>query len=178
MLAAYFIRLFIGKITRSLFKKPNSIRKSFFRTRIPTAEEIVAPKREMRHPNNTKRGKMASAPPGVIKQPFEVLLVLDIEGTCDLGTNYDYPNEIIVRANNIPKKKGVLNIKTSQELPVCMLRWKDRTDDGRANVLELVDEFRIFVRPIWRPTLSSFCTQLTGITQVSSINFRVVSRQC
>ena len=33
-----------------------------------------------------------------IKQPFEVFLVLDIEGTCDLGTDFDYPNEIIVRA--------------------------------------------------------------------------------
>ena len=32
------------------------------------------------------------------KQPFEVFLVLDIEGTCDLGTDFNYPNEIIVRA--------------------------------------------------------------------------------
>lgn len=32
-----------------------------------------------------------------IKQPFEVFLVLDIEGTCDLGTDFNYPNEIIVR---------------------------------------------------------------------------------
>jgi 3'-5' exoribonuclease 1 len=77
-----------------------------------------------------------------IKQPFEVFLVLDIEGTCDLGTDFNYPNEII-------------------ELPVCMLRWKDRTDDSRASALELVEEFRTFVRPTWKPTLSSFCTQLT-----------------
>ena len=47
-----------------------------------------------------------------------------------------------------------------------MLRWKDRTDDGRASVLELVEEFRTFVRPTWKPTLSSFCTQLTSIAQV------------
>jgi len=46
-----------------------------------------------------------------------------------------------------------------------MLRWKDRTDDGRASALEIVEEFRTFVRPTWKPTLSSFCTQLTGITQ-------------
>jgi len=46
-----------------------------------------------------------------------------------------------------------------------MLRWKDRTDDGRASSLELVEEFRTFVRPTWKPTLSSFCTQLTGISQ-------------
>lgn len=46
-----------------------------------------------------------------------------------------------------------------------MLRWKDRTDDSRASALELVEEFRTFVRPTWKPTLSSFCTKLTGITQ-------------
>ena len=40
---------------------------------------------------------------GRIKQPFEVFLVLDIEGTCDLGTDFNYPNEIIVRAR-IPDK--------------------------------------------------------------------------
>ncbi|KAF8803549.1 hypothetical protein BYT27DRAFT_7109456 [Phlegmacium glaucopus] len=81
-----------------------------------------------------------------IKQPYDVFLVLDIEGTCDRGTTFNYPNEII-------------------ELPVCMLRWTDKKDDGRASALELVDEFRALVRPTWRPTLSAFCTQLTGITQ-------------
>jgi 3'-5' exoribonuclease 1 len=34
--------------------------------------------------------------PGVV-QPFEAFLVLDIEGTCNQGTDFDYPNEIIVR---------------------------------------------------------------------------------
>ncbi|KAF8162991.1 ribonuclease H-like domain-containing protein [Crassisporium funariophilum] len=80
------------------------------------------------------------------KQPYEVFLVLDIEGTCKLGGDFEYPNEII-------------------EFPVCMLRWTDRTEDGKASTLELVDEFRTYVRPTWRPTLSDFCTTLTGITQ-------------
>ena len=30
-----------------------------------------------------------------------------------------------------------------------------------------VDEFHSFVKPNWNPQLSSFCTELTGITQVS-----------
>jgi hypothetical protein len=32
-----------------------------------------------------------------VKQPYEAFLVLDIEGTCELGTDFNYPNEIIVR---------------------------------------------------------------------------------
>jgi hypothetical protein len=31
-----------------------------------------------------------------VKQPYEAFLVLDIEGTCELGTDFNYPNEIIV----------------------------------------------------------------------------------
>lgn len=46
------------------------------------------------------------------------------------------------------------------------MRWKDKTENGKASQLEVVDEFRSFVRPIWRPKLSAYCTELTGITQV------------
>ena len=31
--------------------------------------------------------------------------------------------------------------------------------------LEIVDEYRRYVRPTWKPQLSEFCTELTGITQ-------------
>jgi len=44
------------------------------------------------------------------------------------------------------------------------MRWKDR-DGARASHLEVVAEFRSFVKPSWRPGLSKFCTELTGITQ-------------
>ena len=36
------------------------------------------------------------------KQTFDAFLVLDIEGTCDSGTNFDYPNEIIA-SHTVPK---------------------------------------------------------------------------
>jgi hypothetical protein len=39
----------------------------------------------------------------------------------------------------------------------------------RASTLQVIDEFRSFVRPTWRPTLSGFCTDLTGISQVCLI---------
>ncbi|KAI0336311.1 hypothetical protein GY45DRAFT_1315626 [Cubamyces sp. BRFM 1775] len=80
------------------------------------------------------------------KQPYDAFLVLDVEATCVAGAGFDYPNEII-------------------EWPVCLLRWKDKDYKGKARELEVVDEFRSFVRPTWRPQLSSFCSALTGITQ-------------
>ncbi|KAI0928325.1 hypothetical protein AcV5_005929 [Taiwanofungus camphoratus] len=81
------------------------------------------------------------------KQPYDAFLVLDVEATCMEGAvAFNYPNEII-------------------EWPVCLLRWKDKTDKGTAKELEIVDEFRSFVKPTWKPRLSQFCTNLTGITQ-------------
>ncbi|PFH52372.1 hypothetical protein AMATHDRAFT_74169 [Amanita thiersii Skay4041] len=79
-------------------------------------------------------------------QPYDAFLVLDVEATCREGTDLNYPNEII-------------------EFPICLLRWKDSASDGRASKLEIVDEFRSFVKPTWRPTLAKFCTELTGVTQ-------------
>lgn len=49
------------------------------------------------------------------------------------------------------------------------MKWQDRDRNLKASELEVVDEFRSFVRPSWRPTLSDFCTELTGITQVCLI---------
>ncbi|KAI0685487.1 ribonuclease H-like domain-containing protein [Cytidiella melzeri] len=81
-----------------------------------------------------------------VKQPYDAYLVLDVEATCMPGTDFGYANEII-------------------EWPVCLLRWKYKDGKGKASRLEIVDEFRSFVKPVWRPQLSSFCTTLTGITQ-------------
>ncbi|KAF9065276.1 ribonuclease H-like domain-containing protein [Rhodocollybia butyracea] len=75
-------------------------------------------------------------------QPYDIFLVLDVEGTCEQGSGFDYPNEII-------------------EFPVCLMKWKDK----QRRELVVIDEFRSFVRPSWRPTLTRFCEELTGITQ-------------
>ncbi|CAE6524724.1 unnamed protein product [Rhizoctonia solani] len=84
----------------------------------------------------------------VTKQPLEYLLAFDVEATCVQGTDFNWPNEII-------------------EWPVVLLKWSDRDAEGRASTLEVVDEFRSYVKPIWRPKLSDFCTSLTGISQAS-----------
>ncbi|KAJ7721068.1 ribonuclease H-like domain-containing protein [Mycena maculata] len=80
-----------------------------------------------------------------VKQSYDAFLILDVEATCQRGFDFDYPNEII-------------------EFPVCLMRWKDR-DGDKASQLEVIEEFRSFVKPSWRPSLSEFCTELTGITQ-------------
>lgn len=35
-----------------------------------------------------------------------------------------------------------------------------------ASSLEVVDEFRVYVRPVRNPALTPFCTNVTGIEQV------------
>ncbi|OCH95629.1 hypothetical protein OBBRIDRAFT_822823 [Obba rivulosa] len=81
-----------------------------------------------------------------VTQEYEAFLVLDVESTCMKGVNFDYVNEII-------------------EWPVCLMRWKNRDSSGKARILEVVNEFRSFVKPTWKPQLSEFCTELTGVTQ-------------
>jgi hypothetical protein len=50
--------------------------------------------------------------PSMTRQPYEVFLVLDIEGTCDQGTNFNYPNEIIVCVVQFPQCYEI-NMSTS-----------------------------------------------------------------
>lgn len=72
----------------------------------------------------------------LLPQPFSHVLVLDFEATCESAAIH-YPHEII-------------------EFPVVVL-------DTRT--LKIVAEFHRYVRPTHNPTLSNFCTELTGITQ-------------
>jgi ERI1 exoribonuclease 3 len=69
-------------------------------------------------------------------QKFRFLLVTDFECTCDSGEP-NYPHEII-------------------EFPVVVV-------DTRIN--RPVAEFHTYIRPVRNPQLTSFCTELTGITQ-------------
>ncbi|WVF68444.1 hypothetical protein IAT40_003210 [Kwoniella sp. CBS 6097] len=81
----------------------------------------------------------------VLKQPYKSFLCFDVEATCRPGKEFDWPNEII-------------------EFPVVLLRWTEPDTNGKRK-LEKVDHFRSYVRPIWKPILSDFCKDLTGITQ-------------
>ncbi|KAG6920001.1 hypothetical protein DXG01_013350 [Tephrocybe rancida] len=120
----------------------------------PTPPKPPSPTQKMRYARQSRFTKTVIVslpfapppPPPRAKQHYEAFLVLDVEATCQQGTDFNFPNEII-------------------EFPVCLMRWKDRTDDFKASRLEVVAEFRSFVKPTWQPVLSQFCTDLTGITQ-------------
>jgi hypothetical protein len=133
------------------------------------------------------------------RQPHLSYLCFDVEGTCEAGTNFDYPNEIIVSgmASHFFPRQNWLQCSPFQEFPVVLLQWaEDDVDDdetashvsspstseassgtvsrvvgGRSRRLHIIDTFHTYVRPTWRPKLSEFCTSLTGIQQVSSDGF-------
>ncbi|GAA5885242.1 hypothetical protein JCM6882_009534 [Rhodosporidiobolus microsporus] len=107
-------------------------------------------------------------PPG---QCYDSFLVFDVEATCIDGLPgriaFSYPNEII-------------------EWPVILCQWRCKNDEEEEKAgdseeqeveeqeveeqeeeweLVKVDEFHSFVKPMWKPQLSPFCTKLTGIQQ-------------
>ena len=81
----------------------------------------------------------ASQRPKALGLELDFLLVLDFEATCeDRNINARFgPQEII-------------------EWPVALLNLR---------TLEVEDEFHHYVRPVQNPTLTAFCTELTGIQQ-------------
>ncbi|GAA5843800.1 hypothetical protein JCM9279_000150 [Rhodotorula babjevae] len=93
-------------------------------------------------------------------QRFHSFLVFDVEATCEHIPEpwgklaFSYPNEII-------------------EWPVVLLQWRRKSRTASSNSpgdddeWELVKtaEYHSFVKPVWAPKLSAFCTELTGITQ-------------
>lgn len=69
-------------------------------------------------------------------QPFETIVVLDFEATCQQG-GAPSPQEVI-------------------EFPSVLVSLRERA---------VIDEFSSFVRPVHHPRLSDFCTKLTSIRQ-------------
>eukprot|EP01087_Luapelamoeba_hula_P014995 TRINITY_DN4446_c2_g1_i1.p1 TRINITY_DN4446_c2_g1~~TRINITY_DN4446_c2_g1_i1.p1 ORF type:complete len:434 (+),score=109.03 TRINITY_DN4446_c2_g1_i1:260-1561(+) len=73
-----------------------------------------------------------------MKREYDHFVVLDLEATCDKNFNQDFgPQEVI-------------------EFSAVLL-------DARTQRIE--DKFQMYVRPLIHPTLTGFCTKLTGITQ-------------
>ena len=69
---------------------------------------------------------------------FDYVCVLDFEATCEDGVKY-FDHEVI-------------------EFPSVLLKFNGQT-------YEPIAEFQQFCKPLKNPTLSKFCTELTGITQ-------------
>lgn len=71
---------------------------------------------------------------------FNLVCVLDFEATCE-QIQGGHPHEII-------------------EVPSVLLKYNDNI-----NKYEKISEFQEYCHPLINPTLSKFCTELTGITQ-------------
>jgi len=86
-------------------------------------------------------------------QPFKFFVILDFEATCNENRNRGMKAQEIIEFPSV-----ILNART----------------------LEFVDKIQIFVNPALHPKLTSFCTELTGITQVqvdSGVNFASAFKQ-
>ncbi|MBW0481712.1 hypothetical protein O181_021427 [Austropuccinia psidii MF-1] len=91
-------------------------------------------------------------------QWFHSFLCLDVESTC---INADDPG--LENPSNLAREQLVWKYPNEIiEWPVILFQW--RLSDGNWQLYE-VDRFRRFVQPTWRPILSNFCKDLTGITQ-------------
>eukprot|EP00906_Rhabdomonas_costata_P032496 RCo045776 len=75
-------------------------------------------------------------------QPVDFAVVIDFEATCEQDKSIQEPQEII-------------------EFPAVLV-------DVRRGCTS--STFQRYVRPVWRPRLSQFCMELTGITQATVDN--------
>ncbi|KIS72254.1 uncharacterized protein UMAG_00666 [Mycosarcoma maydis] len=110
-------------------------------------------KKALRSASNSPPSTPGSHADTTWRPEFDTFLVLDVEATCESTRKYrnlnhgyetgsfQFPNEII-------------------EFPVVLLRWNENTHQ-----LDTVDVFHSYVRPTFRPRLTKFCRDLTGVTQ-------------
>lgn len=99
-----------------------------------------------------------------------------MEGTCESGKDFSFPNEIIVS----PPSQGArdntcLTEQTAQEFPVVLVKWVSQASAENGMELVVVDSFQSYVKPVWRSRLSTFATSLTGITQARTFSLFSVS---
>ena len=91
----------------------------------------------LRKLKSSKFMKIMAQPKNVIRpQTFKYFLVMDFEANCQEGVKLD-PQEII-------------------EFPCLMVD---------SQTFQILNTFHEYVKPVGVPGLTSFCTQLTGITQ-------------
>lgn len=128
-------------------------------------------------------------------QQFDSFLVFDVEATCEKidepWGKFAFACVAPIPSPHVPTfvcndPEPPLDSYPNEiiEWPVVLLQWQRRTvastgdqDDDDNNESEeeeeegwhlvQVDEFHSFVKPTWANRLSSFCTELTGITQAS-----------
>ncbi|KAF2356348.1 Exonuclease RNase T/DNA polymerase III [Trinorchestia longiramus] len=100
----------------------------------------------------------AKKPSNILEHQFKYFLVLDFEATCfDKYGKYGSYEEY---TKDGPEHQEII------EFPAILLNPRTTAIEG---------EFHSFVRPVINPELSSFCTKLTGITQLDVVESPVFS---
>lgn len=98
----------------------------------------------------------------VEKCKLDFVGVIDFEATCTEVQNRNYPHEIIEFPIVLVDMKSLSIVSLQINIKYCL------------NNSIKVDHFSLYCKPIINPKLSSFCTQLTGITQVFNFNLKII----
>jgi len=107
---------------------------------------------------------------GLQPQKYDYFLVLDFEATCE--PNFELKKQVFMRRSGhhafpCAKNCELFFMSSGQCVlynPQEIIEFPCLIIDSRT--YEEVDRFHQFVKPLFNPTLSVFCTQLTGILQV------------
>jgi Exonuclease len=96
------------------------------------------------------------------RQPFDYYLFFDVEATCEQNTK-NYPHEIIEFPVLLVDGESFDIVSPPSKLNLaCLPPYIHRLH----LFCSKVDQYRSYVKPSINPTLSEFCTSLTGISQV------------
>ncbi|CAF2977642.1 unnamed protein product [Rotaria sp. Silwood2] len=117
---------------------PEQLDEELEKRQLSTSGEIAIRRFRLKHHYKSKLMYGCENPLEMIEQHFEYIAVVDFEATCEENQpNNNYQHEII-------------------EFPIVLINVQQQT---------IVDKFQSYCRPINKPILSKFCTELTGIEQ-------------
>jgi inhibitor of KinA sporulation pathway (predicted exonuclease) len=105
----------------------------------------------------------------VLCRDCDIIVVIDVEATCDTGEE-TFPHEIIeLPAVAVERETGVVvgdpTLSRTAALSPPSTRLIDTCTFIHSHLCIQLGEFQSYVRPVYNPLLSAFCTDLTGIVQ-------------
>jgi inhibitor of KinA sporulation pathway (predicted exonuclease) len=99
--------------------------------------------------------RLSPPPPNApISCYYDYLVVVDFEATCEDNKN----QTVEVRPLKTHERPEII------QFPAVLINVRNQS---------VVDTFNTYVKPVERPKLSAFCTELTGITQVRQVDWIV-----
>ncbi|CAF1406728.1 unnamed protein product [Rotaria sordida] len=116
---------------------PEQLDEELKKRQLSTSGEIEIRRFRLKHYYKCELIYGGENPLKMIEQHFEYIAVVDFEATCEEKGDNSYQHEII-------------------EFPIVLINVQQQI---------IVDKFHSYCRPIIKPILSKFCTELTGIEQ-------------